>query len=67
MKYLKAKHDAYDYFNKNAIVKDELITMKERDRLYRYISDTCFTEVEIPKSKVFTMFGVRFEKRSNWK
>lgn len=61
MRYLKATADAYDYFTKNALIVNELVTQKERDTKYRYISDYFFKPVEIPKNRTFKSFGVRFE------
>ena len=61
MKYYRAIADAYDYFNKNGIVENELLTEKERNSRVRYISDYYFTVVDIPKNKTFKNFGVRFE------
>ena len=61
MKYLKATADAFDYFTGYALVEGELVTQKQRNTRFRYISDDYFTPVEIPKNKTFTSFGCRFE------
>lgn len=61
MKYYKATADAYDYFNKNGIVANELLTERERHSRVRYILDYYFTVVDIPKNRTFKNFGVRFE------
>lgn len=61
MKYYKAVRDAYDYFNKNGVVENELLTEKERNRKVPYISDYVFNIVEISKNKTFFNFGVRLE------
>ena len=63
MLYYKAIKDGYDYFNKNSIIKNELLTAKERNSRVRYLSDSYFEIIEIPKTKVFWSFGARFEKR----
>jgi len=61
MKYYKAKKDTYDYFNKYAVIENELLTEKERNTKARYIKDDLFEIVEINKNKTFFSFGVRFE------
>lgn len=63
MLYYKAIKDGYDYFNKNSIIKNELLTVKERNSRVRYLSDSYFEIIEITKTKVFWSFGARFEKR----
>ena len=42
MKYYKARKDSYDWINKNLVLKDELITKKERDSKFRYVADFSF-------------------------
>ena len=61
MLYYKAKKDAYDFFSKHSIVKDELLTVRERNRLVPFLSDSVFDAIVIPKTRTFTMFGVRKE------
>ena len=63
MLYYKATKDAYDYFSKCGIIKNELLTTKERNSKVRYLPDSYFQIIEIPKSRVFWSFGARFEKR----
>ena len=63
MLYYKAIKDGYDYFNKNTLIKNELLTTKERNSRVRYLPDSYFQIIEIPKSRVFWSFGARFEKR----
>ena len=63
MLYYKAVKDGYDYFNKNGIIKNELLTARERNSKVRYLPDDYFQIIEIPKSNVFCSFGTRFEKR----
>ena len=55
--------DGYDYVNKNALIKNELLTTKERESKVRYLPDSYFQIIDIPKSRVFWSFGARFEKR----
>lgn len=61
MLYYRVRRDAYDYFNKNAAVKNELVTQKERDSKFRYLKDDVFEPVQISKKKTFWNFGCRFE------
>lgn len=61
MLYYRVKDDAYDYFNKYAVVKNELLTARERNTKCRYISDEHFEAVQISKKKTFFNFGCRFE------
>lgn len=62
MKYYRATKEAYDYFNKNMTVKNELLTPRERNTKFRYLKDNCFEEVEVSKKNTYINFGVRFEK-----
>ena len=62
MKYYKVVKDGYDYFSKNAVVQNELLTVKERNRLVPYLSEDHFQEIEISKQKTFFNFGVRLIK-----
>ena len=63
MLYYKAIKDGYDYLNKNSLIRNELLTAKERNSKVRYLDDSHFQIIEIPKSKVFWSFGARFEKQ----
>ena len=63
MTYYRAKRDAFDYFNQFGVVKDELLTAKERHTKCRYLMDSIFEIVEIPRTRTFINFGVRFEKK----
>ena len=64
MIYYKALDDAYDYFTGNALIKNELLTPRERNTKFRYIADCKFKVVEISRSRTFRNFGVRFETKS---
>ena len=59
MKYYVTIKDSYDYFNKFAVVKSELLTEKERNTKARYIADTSFQIMEINRSHTMRNFGVR--------
>ncbi len=59
--YFKAKRDAMDYFNNYPVVKDELLTPKERNSVARYLDDSVFEIIEISRKKTYKSFGARFE------
>lgn len=61
MLFYKVRRDAYDYFNKYGVVKNELLTEKERNTKCRYLKDEVFQPVEVSKKKTFWSFGCRFE------
>lgn len=61
MKYYRAREEKHDYFTGWTVIKNELVTEKERNTKFRYIADFNFEEVEIPKNKTFKTFGIRFE------
>ena len=61
--YFKAKRDAMDYFNNYPVVKDELLTPKERHTAARYLDDSVFEIVEISQKKTYKYFGTRFENK----
>lgn len=61
MKYLKAIAEKHDYFTGYTTVKNELVTQKERDTKFRYLSDSVFEPVEISRRRIFWSFGCRFE------
>lgn len=65
MKYYKAMKDAHDYFTGWTTIKNELLTEKERNTRFRYLSDTVFQPVEISRKKTFFNFGARFEMEVN--
>ena len=59
MKYYVCVHDGYDYFNKFAVIKSELLTEKERNSKARYLPDKYFQVMEINRSHTMINFGVR--------
>ena len=61
MKFYRARREAHDYFTGNTVIANELVTQRERDTKFRYISDFIFEEVEVSKKKTFWNFGARFE------
>lgn len=50
-----------DYFNNYPVVKDELLTPRERNSVARYLDDSVFEIVEISRKKTYKSFGARFE------
>ena len=60
MLYYRSKNEYYDYFTGNTTIKNELITKRERNTKYRYLSDNCFTKVECRKCDTYFSFGARF-------
>lgn len=63
MKFYKAIAEKHDYFTGYTTVINELITQKERDSKFRYLSDDCFIMVEVSKKKIYWFFGARFEAK----
>ena len=61
MKYYRALAEKHDYFTGWTTIKNELITQRERDTKFRYLSDDVFEVVEISRKKTFFSFGARFE------
>ena len=62
MKFYKAKIEAHDYFTGYTTCIGELVTEKERNSKFRYLTDDVFSIVEVSKKKTYWMFGVRFER-----
>ena len=60
MKYYRAIGEFHDYFNGWTTVENELLTEKERNTKFRYLSDLCFKIVEHPKNRTYKSFGCRF-------
>ena len=50
----------HDYFTGYTTIKNELLTERERNSKFRYLSDDVFEIVEISKKKIYWMFGARF-------
>lgn len=60
MKYykIKASSDQKRLHNGMFLIKDELLTQRELERLHVNSNDV--TEVNIPKSQIYFFFGARF-------
>ena len=61
MKFYKAIAEKHDYFTGYTTIMNELVTQKERDKKFRYLTDNCFVIVEVSKKKTYWFFGARFE------
>lgn len=59
--YKVIKGDKYDHFTGYTTVKNELVTQKERDTKFRYLTDDCFQPVNVSKKNTYWFFGARFE------
>lgn len=62
MKFYKAVAEKHDYFTGYTTVIGELVTQKERDTKFRYLTDNVFTVVNVSKKRTFWSFGARFER-----
>ena len=60
MIYYRSRKEYYDYFTGNTTVPGELLTTKERNTKFRYLSDNCFEEVCVKRTQTYWFFGVRF-------
>ena len=64
MKYYRVvKGNKHDYFTGYTTVIDELLTERERNTRFRYLSDDVFEIVSISKYKTYKLFGARFEAK----
>lgn len=61
MKFYKAEIEAHDYLTGYTTCIGELVTERERNSKFRYLTDDVFTIVEVSKKKTYWMFGCRFE------
>ena len=59
--YRVVKDGVHDYFTGNTTVINELVTEKERNTKFRYISDFAFEVVDVSKKNTYWSFGARFE------
>ena len=61
MMYYRAIKEAHDYFTGYTTVKNELITEKERNTKFRYLTDNVFETVNVSRKKIYWAFGCRFQ------
>ena len=59
--YFKAKYDLLDNKSEYSLLKDELLTPRERYTQAANIPDEAFKIVEISRKKTYKFFGARFE------
>lgn len=60
MIYYRARAEYHDYFTGYITVPGELITIKQRNRAFRYLSDNCFEMVRVKRTETHWFFGARF-------
>lgn len=60
MTYYRAKRQYLDFTTGNTTIENELLTGKERQRLFKGLPETAFEIVKLSKFKTFHSFGVRF-------
>lgn len=63
MLYYRAKVEKHDYFTGYTTAIGELLTEKERNSKFRYLSDDVFEAVNVSRKRTFWSFGCRFEMR----
>jgi hypothetical protein len=61
MKYYRPVTEKHDYFTGYTTIPGELLTERERNTKFRYLSDLVFEVVEVSRKKTYFMFGARFE------
>ena len=49
-----------DYFTGYSTIKNELLTPRERNSKFRYLTDDVFETVNVSCKKIYWMFGARF-------
>ena len=63
MRYYRVKPEydgKHDYFTGYTTIKNELLTERERNSKFRYLTDDVFEIVEVSRKKIYWMFGARF-------
>lgn len=59
MIYYRARGEFHDYFTGYTTVAGELVTKRERNVNFRYLSDNCFVLVRTSRYNTCRTFGVR--------
>lgn len=59
MKYYRPKGRYYDYFTGYTTIPGELVTQRERNTKYRYLSEHVFETVLCSKRDTYFSFGIR--------
>lgn len=66
MKYYKViKGDIYDRKTQYTTIPNELLTPKERKKMFPSLSNSCFEETEVNKKNTWYGFGGRFKVETN--
>ena len=63
MLYYRVKQEfdcKHDYFTGYTTIKNELLTPRERNSKFRYLTDDVFEPVNVSRKKIYWMFGARF-------
>lgn len=60
MKYYQVLEEKHDYFAGWTTVKNELLTEKERNARFRYLSDEFFRPINVKRGRTYWCFGARF-------
>ena len=63
MRYYRVKPEydcKHDYFTGYTTIKNELLTPRERNRKFRYLTDDVFETVNVSRKKIYWAFGARF-------
>ena len=60
MIYYRARGHYMDYFTGYETVPGELITRKQKDSMFRYLSDNYFEKVRVKRTQTYWCFGARF-------
>lgn len=60
MIYYRARDEYCDRFTWNTTVPGELLTIKQRNSTFRYLSDNCFEKVRVKRTQTHWFFGARF-------
>ena len=63
MLYYRAKKEKHDYCTGYTTIPGELLTERERDTKFRYLSDDVFEVVNVSRKRTYWSFGCRFEMR----
>lgn len=61
MKYYRATKDAYDHKSEFNLVRNELLTEREKTLFCPSLKDDLFETVQVKKSNTYIFFGCRFE------
>lgn len=59
MKYYRAKGEYHDYFTGHTTIPGELVTQRERDTKFRFLTDNVFEPVICSRRDTYISFGCR--------